>query len=134
MCAAKVDVFLDAWVDMHDKTNGLALKMVNGGCTQEEALGELDKIIENVHVPALKFLENQLTQDGGPYIAGEKLTIADCAAVALLANVWENPAGPWTAKFEPVLKGFPAVQAYNLAIREAFKERLGDPARKPLPL
>ena len=61
MCAAKVDVFLDAWVDMHDKTNGLALKMVNGGCTQEEAMGELDKIIETVHVPALKFLENQLT-------------------------------------------------------------------------
>ena len=79
-------------------------------------------------------MENQLTQDGGPYIAGDKLTIADCAAVALLANIWENPAGPWTAKFEPVLKGFPAVQAYNLAIREAFKESLGDPARKPFPL
>ena len=108
--------------------------MVNGGCTQEEAMGELDGIIEKVHMPALKFLENQLTQDGGPYIAGDKLTIADCAAVALLANIWENPAGPWTQKFVPVLKQFPAVQAYNLRIREAFKDRLGDPNRKPLPI
>ena len=45
MCAAKVDVFLDAWVDMHDKTNGIALKMSHGGCTQEEAMVELDGII-----------------------------------------------------------------------------------------
>ena len=108
-CAAKVDTLLDAWVDMHDKTNGLALKMTQGGYTQEEAMTEIDGIIENVHVPALKVMEEQLSQDGGPYLAGADLTIVDCAFVAMLVNIWENPVGPWSAKFEPVLKGYPKV-------------------------
>ena len=108
-CAAKVDTLLDAWVDMHDKTNGLALKMTQGGCTQEEAMTEIDGIIENVHVPALKVMEEQLSQDGGPYLAGADLTIVDCAFVAMLVNIWENPVGPWSSKFEPILKGYPKV-------------------------
>ena len=131
-CAAKVDTFIDAWVDMHDKANNLALKMSGGGCTQEEAMTEIDGIIERVFTPAFKHLEAQLT-DGGPYIGGPKLSIGDCAYVALMANITENPAGPWTAKFKPVLAGYPKIQAYHLKLREAFKARLGDPNRKPMP-
>ena len=66
-------------------------------------------------------------------MAGSKLTIADCCMVAMLVNIWENPAGPFSAQFAPVLKKYPKVQAYNLKLREAFKERLADPARKPCP-
>ena len=54
--------------------------------------------------------------------------------VAVLANIWENPAGPWTEAFKPVLEAYPKVQAYNLALREAFADRLNDPERKALPL
>ena len=46
---------------MHDKANGLALKMSGGGCTQEEAMAEIDGIIERVFSPAFKALEAQLT-------------------------------------------------------------------------
>ena len=40
-------------------------------------------------------MEAQLTELGGPYLAGSKLTIADCAMVSMLANIWENPMGPF---------------------------------------
>ena len=131
-CAARVDLFLDAWVDMLDKSTGLALS-AGGGKDMAEVLKEHETVIKNVHEPAIKAMEAQLTEVGGPYLAGSKLTIADCCMVAMLANIWENPAGPFSAQFAPVLKNYPKVQAYNLKLREAFKQRLNDPARKPCP-
>ena len=53
--------------------------------------------------------------------------------VAMLANIWENPMGPFKDQFAPVLKQYPKVCAYNLALREAFKEVLNNPERKPAP-
>ena len=38
-CAARVDLFLDAWVDMLDKSTGLALK-AGGGADMAEILKE----------------------------------------------------------------------------------------------
>ena len=87
-------------------------------------------VIEKFHIPALNCMEKQLAEHNGPYIAGAKLTIADCAIVSHLANIWENPAGPWSEKFKTVLADYPKVQAYNLKLREAFKDRLNE--RKPL--
>ena len=89
------DVVLDCWVDMHDKSNGAIL----GKKSPEEHQG----IIDNVHVPALNVMEKQLATHGGKFIAGDKLTIADCAMVAMLVNIWENPVGPWKEQFKPVL-------------------------------
>ena len=117
---------------MLDKSTGVALKMSGGGCTPEEAMKEHQGIIERVHVPALKVMEAQLTANGGPFIAGNFVSIADCCMVAMLANIWENPAGPLTSQFEPVLKQYPKVQAYNLALREAFKDRLTSSDRPAL--
>ena len=53
--------------------------------------------------------------------------------VAMLANIWENPMGPFKDQFAPVLKNYPKVCAYNTALREAFKEVLNNPERKPAP-
>ena len=123
---------VDAWGDML-KIGGLTLKIL-GGAKKEDLYDEFDKKVETVFVPALKYLENQLAEDGGPYLAGDKLTIGDCCFVAMLANLFENPAGPWAERFKPVLAQYPKVQAYHLALREAFKERLGDPTRTPKPM
>ena len=124
------DVILDAWVDILEKTNGIVLSQDS----EEKKMETLENVIKNVHIPVLNFMEKQLQELGGTYIAGNKLTIADCAMVATLANIWENPAGPFTERFKPVLSGYPKVQAYNQRLREAFKDRLNDPARKPLPI
>ena len=127
-----INVILDVWPDMLEKTNAITLGMKN--MSQDEIDEKLKAAIEKAHVPALNCMEKQLAEHGGPYIAGAQLTIADCCIVATLANIWENPAGPWSEKFKPVLANYPKVQAYNLKLREAFKERLNDPERKPSPM
>ena len=125
------DHILDAWVDIHDKTNGIVLDQES---SQEQKGEKLQEVIEKNHIPLLKVMEDQLEKLGGPFITGPKLTIADCAMVAVLANIWENPAGPWTEALKPVLENYPKVQAYNLKLREAFADRLNDPERKAMPL
>ena len=107
-CAAKVDLFLDAWVDMLEKAAANTMKMASGGDAAEVG-AEMDKVIENIYRPALKAMEAQLSADGGPYLAGAKLTIADCCMVALMANVMENPAGPWSQKLATVTPDYPKV-------------------------
>ena len=129
-CAYYCDVILDGWVDILDKTNGIVLSEDS----EEKKKETLENVIKNIHIPFLNFMEKQLVECGGPYIAGNKLTIADCAMVATLANIWENPAGPFTERFKPVLANYPKVQAYNKTLRVAFAARLNDPARKPMPI
>ena len=63
------------------------------------------------------------------YIAGNELTIADICSATTLANIWENPHGPWTEMFKPVLVDYPKVQAYHTRLREAFKEIFEDEKR-----
>ena len=53
-CAAHVDVFLDAWVDMLNKSSDCVFKME---ADPEGTLKEHETVIENVHVPALKAME-----------------------------------------------------------------------------
>ena len=124
-----INVILDCWGDMMEKANGLAFGL--GNMSEEEKETKTKEMIDKAHIPALNCMEMQLGEHGGPYIAGAKLTIADCALVANLVNTWENPAGPYSEAFKPVLAKYPKVQAYNLKLREAFKDRLNDPERKP---
>ena len=83
--AATADTYIDAWVDMLGKVNGISLSMVNGGMTKEEAEAKVDGAIEATHVPVLKLMEAQLAE-AGPFLGGEKVSIADCCLVATLAN------------------------------------------------
>ena len=126
------DVMLDCWVDIHDQTNGLA--MSDPFFSSEGKEDALEKIIEKVHRPALALLTANLEKHGGKFAAGNQLTVADCAMVAALVNIWENPAGPWSAAFKPVLAEYPKVQQYNRNLREAFKARINDPNRPALPM
>ena len=68
-------------------------------------------------------MEKQLTTLNSKYIGGNKLTIADCAMAAAMADTWEIPASPFNDKFKPVIAKYPKIQAYFLNLREAFKER-----------
>ena len=55
-CAAKCDVFVDAWADLL-KISGLTLKVVIGGTKKEDLYGEFDKLAETVFHPILAALE-----------------------------------------------------------------------------
>ena len=83
--ASTADVYIDAWVDMLGKVNGISLGMVSGSLTKEEAEAKIDGAIEATHVPVLKLMEAQLAETG-PFLGGEKVGIADCCLVATLAN------------------------------------------------
>ena len=105
-----------------------------GGKKKEELYDEFDKKMDTVFHPILAALEKQLSEDGGPYIAGKKLTIADCCFAALMCNTVQNEAGPWFERFKPVLAKYPKILAYFGKLRETFKDRINDPSRKPMPL
>ena len=87
-----------------------------------------------MHRPVLALLSKNLEAHGGKFAAGNQLTVADCAFVSVLVNIWENPVGPWTEAFKPVLADYPLVQQYNLNLREAFKARITDPNRPAMPM
>ena len=86
----------------------------------EEVGAKADSVIEKVHVPTIKYMEQQLTDLNSDYLAGDKVTIADIAMCTCLVDMWENPSGPWSAKFTPILAQYPKVTAYNKRIRETF--------------
>ena len=100
------DVILDCWVDILEKTNGLAL---SPDATREQKEKMMVDVIEKYHVPALNLMEKLLEKHGGKYIAGDELTIADCAMVANLVNIWENKAGPWNEICKPYLAKYSLV-------------------------
>ena len=81
-CAYYTDVVLDCWTDLLESVN----KNFFTAKSDEEKAEDVKKAIENVHRPTLALLENQLKTHGGPYIAGDKLTIADCALMATLTG------------------------------------------------
>ena len=124
------DVALECFVDIHDQTNGLTMSQISN----EEKGEKLQGLIEKVHRPALALLSQNLEAHGGKFAAGNHLSVADCAMVSVLMNIWENPAGPWTEAFKPVLADYPVVQQYNLNLREAFKARINDPNRPAMPM
>ena len=126
------DVALDCFVDIHDQTNGLTMSDPMGSSEGKE--DKIQALIEKVHRPALALLSKNLEQHGGKFAAGNQLTVADCALVSVLVNIWENPVGPWTEAFKPVLADYPNVQQYNNNLREAFKARITDPSRPAMPM
>ena len=79
----------------------------------------------------LKLIEKQLTDLGGPYVSGEKLTIADCCCAAAFFNIWCNPAGPLKDVFARLVAKYPKSMEYKVRLEELFKARLE--AREPLP-
>ena len=116
-----IDQILDAWVDIHDKFYEVAMFMQ--GTAQEKNV-KMQEYIEKLHHPVLKFMEDNLGKNGGPYLAGKKLTIADFAMAAFLLSAWEAEGGPFVAQFKGPLSQYPKVTAYNLKLRETLAETI----------
>ena len=112
-CAAYCDTILDAWVDLLNKLSAVSFEIAPDGSNMEAVSPKADDVIEKVHVPLIKYMEKQLTDLGTTYIAGDKPTIADVVMCTCLVDMWENPAGPWSSKFTPILSQYPKVTAYN---------------------
>ena len=98
------DVIIDSWTDCLNKTSAILLNQDS----VEEKMAAMDSVIEKVHTPHLNCMENQLG-DGRTYIAGNKLTIADCCQTALLTDIWENTQSPFKDKFADLLAKYPKV-------------------------
>ena len=111
------DVIVDQWSDM--------LKVADpflGGGTDEEKLAAAQANIDTCHEQCFTFMEKQLETLGTPYIAGNKLSIADCIMSAFVHNMYENPNGPLAPAFAPVIAKYPKVTEYFGRLKDAFKE------------
>ena len=77
---------------------------------------EMQKHIDTIHKPALKFFESQLEDHLGPFISGEKLTIADFCLFAIKRNVWNNPM--YGGAFDSIINEHECVQHYLKTIEK----------------
>ena len=51
---------------------------------------------------------------GGKFIAGDKVTIADCCMVSLIFNYIRNPVGPMSSMLQPLMRSkFPRIMQYS---------------------
>ena len=101
-----IDVVLDCFTDIHDTSNGVALGLLTGQMTAEAANAALGEKIPKAIEPILNLYEAQLGH-GCKFMAGDKVTIADCAMVALMANILENPNSPFAELYKPVMAKYP---------------------------
>jgi glutathione S-transferase len=75
-------------------------------------------------------IEKRITENGGKYVAGDKLTIADFALASAGFNMLLNEANPHYAESLPLVKDHEILKAYSHRLREDLAERL---ANRPQP-
>ena len=138
MSSYYADVILDGNADILNSTTGVLLGSVlpKGGKADEEDFAKVREIFKKAHAPTLNILVANMKAHGGKYAAGNKLSIADCALVSSLANIWDNPASPLRATFQECLAGGDivdkaALDKYFATLRAEFGARLNDPKRTP---
>ena len=108
---------IDSVIELFEEANNNLGKLLFMQGDEEQKKQELERQVEQVHKPALAYFEKQLSDHLGPFIAGEKLTIADFCVFALRKNLYQNPA--FGDIFSQLLKQFECVEHY---LRETDKE------------
>jgi len=76
--------------------------------------------------------EKRIEANGGKYIAGTKITIADFAFGSVAFNLLFNEANPHFAEVLPFVKDSKILQKYLNGLREDLKDRLSTrPSPRP---
>ena len=110
--AYNIDVVVELF---EDAVNSLGKLLFYQG--DEESKQQLIREhVETIHKPMLVFFESQLEDHLGPFIAGEKLTIADFCVFAIQKNVWKNPA--FEGIFSEFLDEYECVEHYLKTIEK----------------
>ena len=69
-------------------------------------------------------IEKRITSNGGKYVAGEKITIADFALAAIGFNLLQNEANPHYADSYAIVKDHEILRTYSHLLKEDLAERL----------
>ena len=85
-----------------------------------------DANIEKHWLPLLKHCEKQLELTGSTWLAGEKVTIADCIMVMILLFWFENPNFVAKHKLAPFWASLPCpkLKEYSKRLRTEFAAHL----------
>ena len=75
-------------------------------------------------------IEKRITSNGGKYVTGDKITIADFALAAVGFNMLLNEANPHFADSHPHIKGHEVLKNYANLLKESLGEHL---AKRPQP-
>ena len=79
---------IDSVLELFEEANNNVGKLLFMHDDEESKQQEINRQVENVHKPALAYFEMQLKNHLGPFIAGERLTIADFCVFAIQKNIW----------------------------------------------
>jgi glutathione S-transferase len=69
-------------------------------------------------------IEKRITSNGGKYVAGEKITIADFALAAAGFNMLLNEANPHYSESLPFIKDHEVLRNYSHLLKESLGEHL----------
>ncbi len=75
-------------------------------------------------------IEKRITSNGGKFVAGNKITIADFAVAAVAFNLLVNEANPHHADVHPLVKDHVVFQKYTQLLKESLGEHL---SKRPQP-
>ena len=75
-------------------------------------------------------IEKRITANGGKFVAGDKITIADFAIASIAFNLLRNEANPHIAISLPLIKDHEVLRNYSHRLKEALSEHL---TKRPQP-
>jgi glutathione S-transferase len=75
-------------------------------------------------------IEKRITSNGGKYVAGDKITVADFALATVGFNMLLNEANPHYAESLPHIKDHEVLRNYSHLLKESLGEHL---AKRPQP-
>ena len=78
----------------------------------------------------IEAIEKRITSNGGKYVAGDKITIADFALAAVVFNMLLNETNPHFAESQPHIKGHAVFNNYTSLLKANLGEYL---AKRPQP-
>lgn len=123
--AIKIDWIVDTWAGCLNKSAPILLPSTKGKDTKDKMW---DEVLEKQWTPLLKHCEKQLESTGSTWLAGDKITIADCCMVMLFFFWFENQRFKAAHKLAPYWANLPCpkLKEYSARLKTEFASHINN--------
>ena len=131
--AATVDMICETYSDIFNLWAGTLVSQDKSDAQKKDVFTLSLADNEGVAWKFFNMITKVLQKNGGKrFLAGDKVTIADCCMVSLLFNYVKNPVGPMKDTLQPLMRAkFPRVMSYANDLEREFSKNLRSRKQKP---